>query len=120
MIKLLKREIRNAVSIMERVATQFERVKAFPRTEASQARIQDTEGVNDQLLRNDLSTFTSVDQVRFFVDYKKSKGNYFQDADGNTILDLTSNNGVLPLGYNHANFVSKIDSDEYDKFIQQR
>lgn len=116
----MKRKIKNAVGMVQRCTELGSRSSQTPKTEASQARVQDTDGINDQLNRNDLSTMTSIDQVRFFVDYKRSKGNYFQDADANTILDLTSNNGVLPLGYNHQNFVSKIDSASYDRFIQQR
>jgi 4-aminobutyrate aminotransferase-like enzyme len=120
MIKLMKREIRGAVASLQRLTSRPERMNQFPKTEATNARMQSDDGVNDQLNRNDLSSMTTVDQVRFFVDYKKSKGNYFQDSDKNTILDLTSNNGVLPLGYNHSNFVSKVDSEMYDRYLYQR
>ena len=38
-----------------------------------------------------------------FINYQKSIGNYFVDCDGNTFLDLYTNNGSLPLGYNEGN-----------------
>jgi 4-aminobutyrate aminotransferase / (S)-3-amino-2-methylpropionate transaminase len=45
-------------------------------------------------------------QVQRFIDFKKSKGNYFVDVDGNVVLDLHCNYGSLPLGYNHDVYVN--------------
>ena len=40
------------------------------------------------------------------------------DADGNTILDMVSGGGHLPLGYNHRSLLKLIDSKIYDRFLQ--
>ena len=40
-----------------------------------------------------------------FVNYKKSKGNFFVDVDGNRVLDLTGNSGLNAVGYNHKALV---------------
>jgi 4-aminobutyrate aminotransferase-like enzyme len=39
-----------------------------------------------------------------FINLKASKGNYFVDADGNTLLDLCGTE-LNPLGYNQDAFV---------------
>lgn len=50
-----------------------------------------------------------------FINLKRSKGNFFQDTDGNVILDL---NCPLPLGYNHDALINARDSNIYDRFLQ--
>jgi len=49
-----------------------------------------------------------------YIDLKKSKGNFFVDVDGNTILDL---NNSLALGYNHDVLINARDSDKFDRFL---
>ena len=48
-----------------------------------------------------------------FINYQKSIGNYFVDCDGNTFLDLYTNNGSLPLGYNDANLFNLTKDNSY-------
>ena len=42
-----------------------------------------------------------TDFVTSFIDLKRSKGNFYKDADNNTVLDLAMSENSLPLGYNH-------------------
>lgn len=53
--------------------------------------------------------------VKFFVDYEKSIGNYIADADKNMILDLDGQEGTSVLGYNHPSFISNIKSSNLSK-----
>ena len=46
---------------------------------------------------------------------KQSKGNFFQDTDGNVVLDL---NCGQALGYNHDVMINARDSSLYDRFLQ--
>jgi len=54
-----------------------------------------------------------------FVDYKQSKGNFLVDIDGNTMLDLTSNGGLLALGYNHTALVTARASRLFHTYMNQ-
>lgn len=53
------------------------------------------------------------------VDYRKSKGNYIVDMDGNRILDLTGGGGLLALGYNHSALVTARASRLFNTFLNQ-
>lgn len=44
-----------------------------------------------------------------------SKGNYFRDTDGNTVLDLDC---PLALGYNNDAMINARDTPMYDRFLQ--
>lgn len=48
-----------------------------------------------------------------FINYQNSIGNYFVDCDGNTFLDLYTNNGSLPLGYNDQNLFNLTKDSSY-------
>jgi 4-aminobutyrate aminotransferase / (S)-3-amino-2-methylpropionate transaminase len=65
-------------------------------------------------LLNDLE-LSSQDYLntQIFVQHEKSFGNYFVDVDNNTYLDLYTNIGSLPLGYNHPKLVEFAKTDEY-------
>ena len=51
------------------------------------------------------------------MDYKKSRGCHFEDSDGNRILDLHSQFGGLPLGYNHPSFIKAFKLGKFDESI---
>nr|XP_006819195.1 PREDICTED: 4-aminobutyrate aminotransferase, mitochondrial-like [Saccoglossus kowalevskii] len=50
----------------------------------------------------------NVEHVLFFGNYKKSKGNYLVDADGNRMLDVFTQVASVPIGYNHPALVEAI------------
>lgn len=66
---------------------------------------------------NDYDAHSASSSVKIFVNYAKSKGNYIIDADGNTILDMVSGGGHLPLGYNHGDLLKIVNSPKYDRFL---
>lgn len=71
----------------------------------------------NHLIRADVDNYQEASRAHTFVDYHQSKGNYIRDADGNTMLDLCSMEN-LPLGHNHAEFLSILNSKDLDYFIQ--
>lgn len=54
-----------------------------------------------------------------FIDLKRSKGNFFKDADNNTVLDLSMSGNSLPLGYNHDDLINKRRLGTYDCYLNQ-
>lgn len=46
--------------------------------------------------------------IKLISNFKKSRGMYFQDIDGNIILDFFSHESCLPIGYNHADFLARM------------
>jgi len=60
-------------------------------------------------------SFDNSASVQRFINFKKSKGNFFVDTDGNVVLDL---NCSLPLGYARDSMINARDSAIYDRFLQ--
>lgn len=54
-----------------------------------------------------------------FVDYKLSKNNYMVDVDGNRMLDLSMQGGMLALGYNADALIDARASRLFDKYVAQ-
>jgi len=63
---------------------------------------------------NDLEILSSdYITAKNFINYEKSFGNYFIDCDGNTFLDMYSNNGSMPLGYNNPELAKLAKNEDY-------
>jgi len=77
MLKIFEREVGRGLTLAKRVVNMRSRYSATPKTEAEGIRIIDRENEEDTLLRNDLESMTDADSIRYFVDYKRSRGNYF-------------------------------------------
>lgn len=58
--------------------------------------------------------------MRSFINFKKSKGNYFVDTDGNTILDLNAAASGFVLGYNEDDAVNSRFTSIYDRFLTHK
>jgi len=89
----------------------------YPKAEPTGISVTKMDGSESSLLTNDYDAITDSSSVKFYVDYRKSKGNYLVDADGNVVLDMLSGGGHLPLGYNHDSLVKVMDKKTYDRFI---
>ena len=91
-------------------------VKAFTKLNEPAAPVVGSKipGPNSLALLNELET-TSSDYrtVRFFSDLDNSVGNYIADADGNLLLDLDTQMGTLPIGYNHPSLLSEIRKNNF-------
>jgi 4-aminobutyrate aminotransferase-like enzyme len=55
-----------------------------------------------------------------FINFKQSKGNYFRDTDGNTILDMNAAQAGLILGYNSNDLVNLRTTEAYDRFVTHK
>ena len=55
-----------------------------------------------------------------YVNFKKSKGDYFCDSDGNKVLDFNASASGQVLGYNHDDLVLARDSELYDRFVTHK
>ena len=63
--------------------------------------VSDIPGPQSKQRMEQLAKIQSMGSIQFFVDYKKSVGNYIVDVDGNKMLDVFTNISSIPLGYNH-------------------
>ncbi|XP_065833264.1 4-aminobutyrate aminotransferase, mitochondrial-like [Oscarella lobularis] len=59
-------------------------------------------------LISELNKIQESRAVDIFIDFKKSRGNYVYDADGNRLLDVCNHIASLPLGYNHPDILSAL------------
>lgn len=69
---------------------------------------------------NHLQAIVKGETTQRFVNCKQSKGNYFVDTEGNTILDLNASASGQVLGYNHDDLINARDSDLYDRFVTHK
>jgi len=116
MLKVITREVNNAKHMMQRPILAWNRKQQWPSSEASSIKL-----VNDGLtqfgyLQNDQGVTQNANSVVNYINHQLSKGNYVVDADGNTMLDLTSGD-INPLGYNHDLFRSFAHGKESDNSI---
>lgn len=70
---------------------------------------------------NDLEILSSdFTTVKNFINYEKSFGNYFLDCDNNTYLDMYTNNGSLPLGYNNPELLKIAKQENYMRLFNNK
>lgn len=70
-----------------------------------------------------IQQYSDVDyyeKMQRFVNFKQSKGNYFKDTDGNTVLDMNAAQAGLVLGYNNDDLVNARTTELYDRFVTHK
>ena len=67
-----------------------------------------------------LSDVDYHEKMQRFVNFKLSKGNYFKDTDGNTVLDMNASQAGLILGYNSDDLINARTTELYDRFITHK
>ena len=55
-----------------------------------------------------------------YVNFTKSKDNYFCDSDGNVVLDMNAAQGGLVLGYNNDDMRNVRHTELYDRFVTHK
>lgn len=58
--------------------------------------------------------------IREVLNLEKSFGNYFQDVDGNVVLDMHQDNGNNLFGYNYRKWVQQANMGKYDRYLFQK
>lgn len=54
------------------------------------------------------------------IQWKKSKGEYFVDSNGNTVLDMNASANGMVLGYNNDDLVNSRMTEVYDRFVTHK
>ncbi len=65
-------------------------------------------------------TIANSDKLREAINLEKSFGNYFEDLDGNVVLDMFQDNGRNVFGYNSRRWIRETKLQKYEKFLIQR
>ena len=65
-------------------------------------------------------TIATSDNIKEVINFEKSFGNYFEDVDGNVVLDMFMDNGRNAFGYNSRRWIKETKLQKYDKFLTQR
>lgn len=65
-------------------------------------------------------TFVKGGRIREIINLEKSFGNYFEDIDGNVVLDMHMDNGRNALGYNSRRWIRETKFEHYDQFLVER
>ena len=66
---------------------------------------------------NSVTPYTKdADTIEYVVNYKKCRGNYLCDIDGNVVLDLNAQDGTLALGYNDKAMIKLLKSGKLDPY----
>jgi len=55
-----------------------------------------------------------------YVNFRKSKDNYFCDSDGNIVLDMNAAQAGLVLGYNNDDMINSRHTELYDRFVTHK
>jgi 4-aminobutyrate aminotransferase/(S)-3-amino-2-methylpropionate transaminase len=65
-------------------------------------------------------TIANSYNLREAINLERSFGNYFEDLDGNVVLDMFQDNGRNMFGYNSRRWIKETKLQKYDKFLIQR
>jgi 4-aminobutyrate aminotransferase-like enzyme len=90
------------------------RGSAFAKTESSGT---DLSGKWDQTILNasDVNAYQDATNILAFST-TQSKGNFVQDVDGNTLLDLCSTES-MPLGHNSDALLKSVSQKKWDQYV---
>jgi len=77
-------------------------------------------GPKAQAILSSMSDVSANSTYRDVIDLNKSFGNYFQDVDGNTVMDMHMDNGSNSFGYNHRSLIMDTKMDKYERYSIQR
>jgi len=111
-------------SVLSRVAARFTRV-AYPLEASKPHIVQQVPGQKHLEALDSMQARASSEEDYFkamqqFVDFKSSRGDYFADIDGNTILDLNASAAGFALGYNNEDLVNSRWTTLYDRFVTHK
>lgn len=62
----------------------------------------------------------SASQMHRFINFKKSKNNFFVDVNGNTLLDLNAAAHGQVVGYNHDDLINARQTELFDRFVTHK
>jgi 4-aminobutyrate aminotransferase/(S)-3-amino-2-methylpropionate transaminase len=65
-------------------------------------------------------SIANSDNLREVINLQNSFGNYFEDIDGNVVLDMYMDNGRNILGYNSRRWLRDTKFQKYNKYLVQR
>jgi 4-aminobutyrate aminotransferase-like enzyme len=113
-LTILQRELVWKYYLARYAFKSFGRMKGFAKFESTSV---DLSGNWDETIFNasDVNAYQEASKIAAFAT-SQSKGNYVQDIDGNTLLDLCGTEN-LALGHNHDKFLKFVKKGTWDDQI---
>lgn len=103
-MSIINREVKNACNLSMRPVLHWQRNKNFPTSTSQLIKMVNAGFTNFGYLRNDQGVNQNSNSVVNYADFSGSVGSMVRDADGNYVLDLSTNGSLNPVGYNHRLF----------------
>lgn len=117
---ILSRSVRHSSSFVRSHAPPASPSPSFPGEPDGPRVLTAIPGPKSQQLIGEMGQMQEARTVHFHADYAASRGNYIQDADGNSLLDVFCSISSMPIGYNHPALLAAAKSDQWTTALINR
>lgn len=104
LLSIITRESKNATNLCLRPLLNYQRNRNFPTSTSQLIKMVNAGMSQFGYIKNDQAVNQNSNSVVNYVNFSDSVGSMVRDAEGNYVLDLSTNGSLNPVGYNHRLF----------------